>query len=56
MEDLRTAVKAAVPLTDEEVEQAWETIYKKLARQHTSSIDWVRAGIEFTEKLYGIRK
>lgn len=56
MEDLRRALKASNPMTDEEIDQAWETIYKKLVKQKTGSMDWVRAGIEFAEKLHGIRK
>lgn len=56
MEYLRKALNHTQALTDVEIEQAWEEISTKLAKRHTTSLDWVRAGIEYAEKVQGLRK
>lgn len=56
MEHLRTALKHTKPLSEEEMDRAWQEIYRRLAKQHTTSMDWVKAGIEYSEKVQGLRK
>lgn len=56
MEHLRKALAHTQALTDAEIEQAWEEISVKLAKRHTTSLDWVQAGIQYAEKVQGLRK
>lgn len=56
MEYLRKSLEHSKALTDAEIERAWQEIYRRLASQHTTSMDWVKAGIEYAEKVHGLRK